>query len=88
MATTTVKATYSLDEETTRTLEGLARRLGVSKSETVRLAIHQLARLDLDPGEAEAAALDKLQQKLGLTTSQAEEWASRVRRERLASRRP
>jgi hypothetical protein len=87
MATRTVKATYSLDEESTRTLEGLARRLGVSKSEALRRAIRQMARLDLDPGEAEVAALDELQQKLGLTPSKADEWASRVRRERLASSR-
>ena len=87
MATRSVKATYSLDEETTRTLEGLARRLGVSKSEALRRAIRQLASLDLDPGDAELVALDRLQQKLGLTASEADEWASRVRRERLASSR-
>jgi predicted transcriptional regulator len=85
VARTTVKATYSLDEETIRTLEGLARRLSISKSEVMRRAIHHLARSDLVPGDAEIAALDELQRTLALTPREAEEWETRVRSERLAS---
>lgn len=87
MATTTVKATYSLDEETVRTLDHLAQRLRVPKSEALRRAIHHLAHQDLAPGDVEIAALDELQLRLGLTMREAESWASRVRRERLASSR-
>lgn len=85
MATTTVKSTYSLDEETVRTLDRVAQRLRVSKSEALRLAIHHLARLDTARGDMELAALDELQRQLALTESEATEWEARVRRERLAS---
>jgi hypothetical protein len=87
MATVTVKATYSLDEETVRELEGLAARLGVSKSEALRMAVRHLARAEVAPGQLEIAALDELEARLGLTEERAEEWAGRVRRERLASER-
>lgn len=87
MATTTVKSTYSLDEETVRTLDHVAQRLRVSKSEALRLAIHHLARLDPARGDTELAALDELQRRLALTESEATEWEARVRQERLASTR-
>lgn len=87
VARTKVKATYSVDEETIRALERLARRLNVSKSEVLRRAIDQMARAGLAPGEAEESALDALQHRLALTTADADKWVSRVRRERLASTR-
>jgi predicted transcriptional regulator len=87
MATTTVKATYSLDEETARTLERLARRHGVSKSEVLRHAIHHLARHDVPRGEAALSALDDLQRRLQLTATEAEEWEARLREERRAAPR-
>lgn len=87
VGTTTIKATYSLDEETVRELERLAERLGVSKSEALRMAVHRLARVDLAPGRLETAALDELEAHLGLTEDAAEEWVERVRRERIASER-
>ncbi len=43
MAVTTIKSTYSLDVETVRTLESLARRWNVSKSEVLRRAIRAAA---------------------------------------------
>ena len=43
MAVTTIKSTYSLDVETVRTLEMLARRWDVSKSEVLRRAIRAAA---------------------------------------------
>lgn len=87
MARTTVKATYSLDGETVRALERLARTLNVSKSEVLRRAIRQMAGQDLTPGAAEENALDELQRQLSLTADEAEQWASAVRAERLASAR-
>lgn len=36
MATPTIKSTYTLDLDTIRALEDMARRLGVSKSEALR----------------------------------------------------
>ena len=44
MAITTIKSTYSLDVETVRMLESLARRWNVSKSEVLRRAIRSAAR--------------------------------------------
>ncbi len=46
MATTTIKSTYSLDVETVRTLETLAARWNVSKSEVLRCAIRTAAAED------------------------------------------
>lgn len=87
MARTTVKATYSLDGETIRALERLARTLNVSKSEVLRRAVRRMAGEDLVPGAAEEKALDELQRQLALTADEAEHWTSAVREERLASTR-
>jgi Ribbon-helix-helix protein, copG family len=43
MATPTIKSTYTLDLDTVRALEDMARRLGVSKSEALRRAIRLAA---------------------------------------------
>ena len=43
MAIPKIKSTYSLDVETVRTLESLARRWNVSKTEVVRRAIRAAA---------------------------------------------
>ncbi len=84
MARTTVKATYSLDPETVRKLEQMARRWGVSKSEALARAIRRLAAQPAPPPEA-VAALDELQDALALTRGKAVAWARDVRRERRAS---
>jgi hypothetical protein len=85
MATQTVKTTYSLDLKTVRTLETLAQRWKVSKSEALRRAIQ--ASANREPGEAgrEAIrALDELQQALGMTTETADRWVRAVQGERRA----
>lgn len=82
-----MKATYSLDEETARMLERLARRPEVSKSEALRRAIRCLANADSEAGAVEVAALQELQRRLDLTPGEAEAWTSRVREERVASSR-
>jgi Arc/MetJ-type ribon-helix-helix transcriptional regulator len=81
MATMTVKSTYSLDVETARALEDMARRWGVSKSEALRRAIRAARR---GPAEASKAltALDALQRSLGLDTRTAARWEGRARAER------
>jgi hypothetical protein len=82
MATQSVKTTYSLDVETVRTLEDLARRWNVSKSEALRRAIRassgRAATEELTPVEA----LDRVQRSLGLTPQSAGRWAAAARRER------
>jgi Ribbon-helix-helix protein, copG family len=85
MATTTVKSTYSLDVETARALEDMARRWGVSKSEALRRAI-RAARHGSNPAKPKAlAALDTLQRSLNLDSLAATRWAKRSRAERRAS---
>ena len=61
MAVTTIKSTYSLDAESVRILEDLARRWEVSKSEVLRRAIRGAAAT-LSPGDTPALeALGRLQ---------------------------
>ena len=85
MAIPKIKATYSLDEETVRLLERLARQWDVSKSEALRRVIRSSA------GEARGteptAALDRLQQSLGLTEAVTAAWKRHARAERHVSLR-
>jgi len=88
MATETVKTTYSLDVKTVRTLETLAQRWKVSKSEALRRAIQASAeREPRDAGREALRALDELQQALGLTPETATRWQRATRAERRASSR-
>lgn len=86
MATPTIKSTYSLDLETVRALERIARRWRVSKSEALRRAI-RAASGDVEAmGTGDAlAALDRLQRSVGLSRSGARAWSERVRVERRTS---
>ena len=85
MATTTIKSTYSLDVETVRQLEAIARRWKVSKSEALRRAIRAAASQKL-PAEQEALdALQRLQDTIGLTDEEAGHWEDRIRSERRAA---
>lgn len=84
MGKTTVKATYSLDEETMRQLESTARRLGTSKSETIRRAIALLAGSEPDTAHSQLAALDDLQALVARSDIDLDAWAADVRREREA----
>jgi hypothetical protein len=85
MATITVKSTYSLDVETVRTLEDMARRWGVSKSEALRRAIRATGRGSNASKPKALAALDTLQRSLSLDSRAATRWAKRSRAERRAS---
>jgi len=84
MASTTIRSTYALDVETVRTLERIARRWKVSKSEALRRAIRAAAD---QPGRSHDAlkALSELQRSLGLSRERARNWAREARRERRAS---
>lgn len=84
MARTTVKATYALDVETTRALEEMARRWGVSKSEALRRAIRAVGQPAAIASKA-LVALGALQRSLHLDSGSAARWAKRARLERRAS---
>ena len=87
MAVPTIKTTYSLDLDTVRTLEQMAKRWKVSKSEALRRAI-RLAASQPAPGiEAGLKALDELQSSLRLSAEKARRWEQRVRNERRAASR-
>ncbi len=86
MARITIKATYSLDPDTVRALEGLAHRWDVYKSEALRRAICAAAR-DAEEDRDALSALDRLQQSLRVSETSAEKWVAEVRGERRASGR-
>ncbi len=90
MATPTVKSTYSLDLETVRALERLAKRWEVSKSEALRRAIRAAiagtsGREVADDENGALQAWQALQRSLKLTPARAAAWARQVRAERKAS---
>jgi hypothetical protein len=84
MAIPKIKATYALDPATVRTLERMAKRWKVSKSEALRRAIRAAAETDATGVEDPLAALDGLQRHLGLTRKAAHRWRSAARTERSA----
>lgn len=81
MAIPKIKATYSLDVETTEALERLAAEWELSKSETLRVIIRERARSprpsprarETTPGE-KLAALAALQKSMALTPVTAAKW--------------
>lgn len=77
----TVRSTYALDPDTVRTLDELARRWNVSKSEALRRAIRRAGERMPEPSRA-LRTLDTLQRSLKLTPTQAGRWAREVRAER------
>jgi hypothetical protein len=87
MATHTIKTTYALDVETVRTLDDLARRWNVSKSEALRRAIRASSVQAAPEGLTPIQALDRLQESLSLTPRGAARWAAAARAERRASSR-
>ncbi len=84
MASTTIKGTYSLDPETIRALEDMARRLRISKSEALRRAI-RLAAEDSHPGQAALASLDAIQAALAPRRRRLEAWTGALRKDRHAA---
>lgn len=84
MARSTIKGTYALDAKTVRTLEEMARRWNVSKSEALRRAVAAAAQARAPAADA-LAALAQLQQALALDRDASATWARRVRAERRAA---
>jgi Ribbon-helix-helix protein, copG family len=84
MASTTIKTTYSLDLETVRALEDLAKRWDVPKSEALRRAIRAASQQESSNPSDAIRALDELQRSLGLSLSDARRWQRAVAAERRA----
>ena len=87
MATATIKSTYSLDIETVRALEGLARRWNVSKSEALRRTIRSAARRQPATGGEALQALDVLQASVRSGRIDLARWERDVKSERRAASR-
>jgi hypothetical protein len=87
VGSTTIKATYALDPETTKALEEMARRWSVSKSEALRRAIRAAAERDRSAPDDGIRALDRLQKSLALTVDRARRWETSARVERGSSSR-
>lgn len=87
MAVTTIKSTYSLDVESVRALEALAREWKVPKSEALRRAIRIAATKERLDESAKLAALDRLQASLGERKVDIWQWARDARAERCAAAR-
>lgn len=86
MAVTSIKSTYSLDVESVRALEALARHWKVSKSEVLRRAL-RIAVREGGPGKAAANSLDRLQASLRERNVNVTRWAQKVKHERRATAR-
>ena len=84
MAITSVRSTYSLDVETMRRIDNLARRWDVSKSEVLRRAVKMAD--DQTAGAERVELLRELQRRASLTAEQVEAWVADVRAERDAWR--
>ena len=87
MATPTIKSTYSLDVESVRALDDLARRWQVSKSEALRRAIRSEASRQPARGGDALAALDQLLASLRSRNVDLDQWAREVESERQAAGR-
>ena len=87
MVVTTIKSTYSLDVESVRTLEALARRWRVPKSEVLRRAIGIAATEERLDDSSKLAALDRLQASLHERKVDIGQWARDSRAERRAAAR-
>jgi predicted transcriptional regulator len=86
MAITTVRSTYSLDVDTMKRIESLARRWDVSKSEVLRRAIRMAD--DQSAGAERVGLLRELQRRANLTPERVDAWVADVRAERDAWRAP
>jgi predicted transcriptional regulator len=84
MASTVIRTTYALDEETIRRLDSLARQWNVSKSEALRRAI-RTAGANAGSPDDRLKALDELQASMRLTHTRAQTWVRELREQRRRS---
>jgi hypothetical protein len=82
MPSSSVKATYSLDLDTVRMLERMARKWNVSKSEALRRAIHLSSAAMPPESEAPLAAFDRLRASTTLREPQVRRWLEDIAAER------
>ena len=87
MAIPTIKSTYSLDVESVRTLETLAKRWRVSKTEVLRRAIRIAATEGTSENDAALGALDRLQTSVRERNIDVSRWERDLKAERRASAR-
>ena len=85
MAIPMIKSTYTLDVDTVRSLDDLARRWKVTKSEALRRAIQAASNATPASAAPALAALDELQRSAGMSSARAAAWSAAVKRERRAS---
>lgn len=79
----TVKATYSLDRSSLATLNRLARRWQVSKTEVLRRALKHAAEKETQPTpEERVAALHELQRRFAERKVDFDKWQRDVKRSR------
>lgn len=81
----TIKSTYSLDVDTVRQLESLAKHWNTSKSGALRRAIRSAAAGACSDRNEALDALDHLQDMLALDHDSAHAWADEVMQERKVS---
>jgi hypothetical protein len=84
MPSTSVKATYSLDPETVRLLERMARRWNVTKSEALRKAIHLASAEGSEDRQEPLAAFERLQRSSALREPAVRQWLHDIAAERKA----
>ena len=84
MASTTIKTTYSLDLETVRALEDLAKRWDVPKSEALRRAIRAASREVSSSSSDALRALDEIHKSYPLSLAEARRWQKAISAERRA----
>ena len=88
MAITTIKSTYSLDVDSVRTLEALASRWDVSKSEVIRRALRiALVAGDDTGGSVALEALTRLQDTVRERGVDLGQWEKDLMSERAAAGR-
>nr|WP_255665391.1 ribbon-helix-helix protein, CopG family [Luteitalea sp. TBR-22] len=80
MAITSVRTTYSLDEDTIGRIEQLARRWNVSKSEVLRRAVRMAD--EQSAASDRLAALKELQASMQMTPEKEAAWVAEIRAER------
>lgn len=84
MATLTIKSTYSLDVESVRMLEALAKRWNVTKSEVLRRAIRVAAQQEAPADRTALDALDRLQASIRARKIDLAKWEGDIKAERRA----
>ena len=87
MAIPTIKSTYSLDVESVRTLETLAKRWRVSKTEVLRRAIRIAATEGTSENDSALGVLDRLQTSVRERNIDVSRWERDLKAERRASAR-